>query len=67
MTLFPQSDALCALPQPYCQEAVPKGLFNLAMSEITRFHARHTPGYGHWLNAHAIAVEDLDELDDWSQ
>lgn len=67
MTLFPHSDALCALPQPYCQEAVPKGLFNLAMSEITRFHAHHTPGYGHWLNAHAIAVDDLDELDDWSQ
>ncbi|PCM46971.1 acyl-protein synthase [Pseudomonas fluorescens] len=67
MTLFPHSDALCALPQPYCQEAVPKGLFNLAMSEITRFHAHHTSGYGHWLNAHAIAVDDLDELDDWSQ
>lgn len=67
MNLFPHGDALCALPQPYCPDSVPAGLFNQAMSEITRFHARHTPGYGHWLKAHSVDVDDLDTLDDWSQ
>jgi len=67
MTRFPHGDALCALPKPYCPDSVPTGLFSQAMSEITRFHARHTPGYGHWLSAHSIDVDDLDTLDDWSQ
>ena len=67
MTRFPHSDALCALPQPYCPNSVPGGLFDLAMAEITRFHAAHTPGYGQWLRAHSIEVDALDTVDDWSQ
>jgi hypothetical protein len=64
---FPHSDALCALTQPYCPDSVPQGLFNLAMAETSRFHAHHTPGYEHWLNANGLQVNDLDELDDWSR
>jgi phenylacetate-coenzyme A ligase PaaK-like adenylate-forming protein len=67
MNHFPASDALCALPHPYCPEAVPAGLFDQAMAEISRFHCQHSPGYAHWLNANGFDVQDLDGLDDWSR
>ncbi|WP_426200924.1 acyl-protein synthase [Pseudomonas sp. TWP3-1] len=67
MTQLPHSDALCALPHPYCPDSVPEGLFDQAMAEICRFHSQHTPGYVHWLNANGLAVQDLDGLDDWSR
>ncbi|WP_445178193.1 LuxE/PaaK family acyltransferase [Pseudomonas sp. McL0111] len=67
MIHLPHSDALCALTQPYCPESVPQGLFNQAMAEITRFHAEHTPGYAHWLNANDMQIEELDQLDDWAR
>ena len=47
MNHFPASDALCALPHPYCPASVPAGLFDQAMAEISRFHCQHTPGYEH--------------------
>jgi phenylacetate-coenzyme A ligase PaaK-like adenylate-forming protein len=37
------------------------------MTEISRFHCQHTPGYEHWLNANGLDVKDLDSLDDWSR
>jgi hypothetical protein len=64
---FPASDALCALPHPYCPDSVPVGLFDQAMTEISRFHCRHTPGYAHWLNANGLDEQDLDSLDDWAR
>ncbi|WP_085586067.1 MULTISPECIES: acyl-protein synthase [unclassified Pseudomonas] len=64
---FPHSDALCALTQPYCPQSVPPGLFDRAMAEVSRFHARHTPGYESWLQANGLTVADLDSLDDWSR
>jgi len=67
MNHFPASDALCALPHPYCPDSVPAGLFDQAMAEISRFHCQHTPGYAHWLNANGFDVQDLDTLDDWSR
>jgi phenylacetate-coenzyme A ligase PaaK-like adenylate-forming protein len=67
MNHFPASDALCALPHPYCPDSVPAGLFDQAMTEISRFHCQHTPGYEHWLNANGLDVKDLDSLDDWSR
>ncbi|MFJ2710680.1 acyl-protein synthase [Pseudomonas sp. NPDC087346] len=67
MIHLPHSDALCALTQPYCPDSVPQGLFNQAMAEITRFHAEHTPGYAHWLNANDMQIEELDQLDDWAR
>jgi phenylacetate-coenzyme A ligase PaaK-like adenylate-forming protein len=67
MNHFPASDALCALPAPYCPDSVPAGLFDQAMTEISRFHCQHTPGYEHWLNANGLDVKDLDSLDDWSR
>ncbi|POA50209.1 acyl-protein synthase [Pseudomonas sp. MPR-ANC1] len=67
MTHLPASDALCALPRPYCPDSVPCGLFDQAMAEISRFHCRHTPGYEGWLNANGLTVDDLDSLDDWSR
>ncbi|VVM53083.1 acyl-protein synthase [Pseudomonas fluorescens] len=67
MNQFPASDALCALPHPYCPDSVPAGLFDRAMSEISQYHCQHTPGYAHWLNANGLDVEDLDALQDWSQ
>jgi phenylacetate-coenzyme A ligase PaaK-like adenylate-forming protein len=67
MNHFPAGDALCALPHPYCPESVPAGLFDRAMTEISRFHCQHTPGYAHWLNANGLDVEDLDNLADWSR
>lgn len=67
MIQLPHSDALCALTQPYCPDSVPQGLFDRAMAEISRFHAEHTPGYKHWLNANGLQVNDLDELDDWAR
>ncbi|QXI18321.1 LuxE/PaaK family acyltransferase [Pseudomonas hamedanensis] len=66
MHAFPASDALCALPHPYCLNSVPTGLFDQAMAEISRFHCRHTPGYEHWLNANGFDVQDLDRVEDWS-
>ncbi|WP_064118228.1 acyl-protein synthase [Pseudomonas fluorescens] len=66
MNHFPASDALCALPHPYCPASVPAGLFDQAMAEISRFHCQHTPGYEHWLGANGIDRQDLDSLDDWS-
>ena len=67
MTALPLSDALCALAQPYCPDSVPEGLFSRAMAEITRFHCEHTSGYEHWLQAHGLQAEQLDNLDDWSR
>lgn len=67
MNHFPHSDALCALPHPYCPDSVPERLFGQAMAEISRFHSQHTPGYEHWLNANGLAVQDLCSLDDWSR
>ena len=67
MIHLPASDALCALPHPYCPRFVPTGLFERAMAEISRFHCQHTPGYEHWLNAHGLGAHDLDTLDDWSR
>jgi hypothetical protein len=67
MNFFPHSDALCALPHAYCPDSVPAGLFDQAMSEMTRFHALHTPGYAQWLNANGLEMDDLDTLNDWSK
>ena len=67
MIHLPASDALCALPHPYCPDSVPAGLFERAMAEISRFHCRHTAGYEHWLNAHGHGAHELDTLDDWSR
>lgn len=67
MIHLPSSDALCALPRPYCQDSVPPGLFDRAMAEISRFHCQQTPGYETWLNAHGLHLNDLDSLDDWSR
>lgn len=67
MNQFPASDALCALPHPYCPDSVPAGLFDRAMTEISRYHCQHTPGYAHWLNANGLGVEELDALQDWSK
>ncbi|KIF61502.1 acyl-protein synthase [Pseudomonas fluorescens] len=67
MTHLPYADAVCALPQPYCLTSAPADLFDRAMAEISRFHCEHTPGYGHWLNAHGLSPQDLDSLDDWSR
>ena len=57
MNHFPASDALCALPHPYCPDSVPAGLFDRAMAEISRFHCQHTPGYEHWLNANGLDAQ----------
>lgn len=67
MTDFPHSDALCALPHPYCPDSAPATLFNQAMAETSRFHCRHTPGYEHWLNSNGLNADDLDSLEDWAQ
>ncbi|QKV64364.1 acyl-protein synthase [Pseudomonas sp. 43A] len=67
MIHLPSSDALCALPRPYCQDSVPPGLFDRAMAEISRFHCQQTPGYEAWLNASGLHLNDLDILDDWSR
>lgn len=64
---FPLGDVLCALPQPYCADSVPAGLFDRAMAEISHFHCQQTPGYQHWLNANGLQASDLDSLDDWSR
>lgn len=66
MNHFPHSDALCALPAPYCADAMPPGLFDLAMLEISEFHSEYTPGYRHWLNANGLDVQDLARVSDWS-
>ncbi|QXI03559.1 acyl-protein synthase [Pseudomonas tensinigenes] len=67
MIHLPSSDALCALPRPYCQDSVPPGLFDRAMAEISRFHCQQTPGYEAWINANGLHLNDLDSLDDWSR
>ncbi|WLH38159.1 acyl-protein synthase [Pseudomonas sp. FP2196] len=67
MIHLPSSDALCALTHPYCADSVPPDLFNQAMTEISRFHCQHTPGYEHWLNANGLDAHDLEGLDDWSR
>lgn len=67
MTHLPYADALCALKQPYCADSAAPGLFDRAMTEISRFHCDHTPGYAHWLNAHGLTPQDLDNLNDWSR
>ncbi|SDP06469.1 Acyl-protein synthetase, LuxE [Pseudomonas arsenicoxydans] len=67
MIHLPHTDALCALAQPYCLEAVPEGLFDQAMGEISLFHCHHTPGYERWLNANGLGTQDLETLDDWSR
>lgn len=67
MNHLPHSDALCALPHPYCRNSAPVGLFDQAMAETSRFHCHHTPGYEHWLNSNGLTVDDLDGLDDWSR
>jgi phenylacetate-coenzyme A ligase PaaK-like adenylate-forming protein len=67
MPYLPHSDALCALPHPYCRNSAPAELFNQAMAEISRFHCRHTPGYEHWLNSNGVRADDLDSLEDWSR
>lgn len=67
MTDFPHSDALCALPHPYCPDSAPAGLFNRAMAETSLFHCRNTPGYEHWLNNNGLNADDLDHLEDWSK
>ncbi|MCF4997915.1 acyl-protein synthase [Pseudomonas syringae] len=64
---LPHCEALCALPHPYALDAVPPGLFDQAMAEISRFHCRQTPGYERWLNANGLTVDDLDTLQDWSR
>lgn len=64
---FPLGDALCALPQPYCADSVPAGLFDRAMAEISHFHCQQTPGYRHWLKANGLQESDLDSLEDWSR
>jgi phenylacetate-coenzyme A ligase PaaK-like adenylate-forming protein len=66
MTCFPFSDALCALPHPYCPDSVPDGLFDQAMAEISRFHCQQTPDYERWLNANGLAIQDLEQMKDWS-
>ncbi|MDR6162149.1 acyl-protein synthase [Pseudomonas fluorescens] len=67
MTHLPYADALCALPRPYCPDSAPAGLFDRAMTEISRFHCDYTPGYSHWLNAHGLSPQNLNSLDDWSR
>ncbi|WP_166223728.1 acyl-protein synthase [Pseudomonas atagonensis] len=67
MISLPHSDALCALKNPYCPDAMPADLFDHAMAEISLFHCRHTPGYEHWLNANGLQASDLPHLDDWSR
>ncbi|RON51995.1 LuxE/PaaK family acyltransferase [Pseudomonas frederiksbergensis] len=66
MIQLPHTDALCALAQPYDLDAVPPGLFDRAMAEISLFHCHHTPGYEHWLKRHDLDAQALDQLDDWS-
>ncbi|MFJ2365997.1 acyl-protein synthase [Pseudomonas sp. NPDC087697] len=67
MIHLPYTDALCALPRPYCLDSVPQGLFDNSMREISLFHSHHTPGYEHWLKANGLSARALDELDDWSR
>lgn len=67
MIHLPHTDALCALAQPYCLEAVPEGLFDQAMGEISLYHCQHTPGYERWLNANGLGTQGLETLDDWSR
>ncbi|MFJ2280257.1 acyl-protein synthase [Pseudomonas sp. NPDC087803] len=67
MHLFPHSDALCASTAAYCPDSVAPGLFDRAMSEISRFHIEQTPGYEHWLNANGVEASDLQSFDDWSR
>ena len=67
MTPLPHTDALCALPHPYCPQVVPPGLFDRAMAEISRFHCDQTPGYADWLRANGLDPKELQHLEDWSE
>ena len=67
MNTFPHTDALCASTQPYCLQALPQGLFERAMAEITGFHCQHSSGYQAWLAAHGLDAQTLLTLDDWSR
>ncbi|WP_149086866.1 acyl-protein synthase [Pseudomonas prosekii] len=67
MTHLPFTNALCALTQPYDLDAVPAGLFDRAMAEVSQFHCHHTPAYEQWLNTNGLDSTELEQLDDWAR